>query len=235
MTRLLKALGAAISALAMFAVLASAAYAETGELTAAEFPAIVTGEQVPGLNFDLGVGAARTVECGISTLATTITGPTDPVTFKPAYANCISEPGGLPTTVKTNGCHYRVGVSRPGTTGVESATTGRMQFSLTCPVGQQIEIHVYETPAKHMANNPTCTYDIAPQGPVAGGIYHNLMADIMATVGANLNVFNTQGPIGNCGGNAFENIPGRLTGNYTLRGFQDMAGVEGALIPIDIG
>jgi hypothetical protein len=225
-----------MTAMAAFAVLASAAHAETGELTAAEYPAIITGEQVPGLNFDLGAGGVRTVECGISTLSSTLAGPTDPVTFKPGYANCISEPGALPTTIRLNGCHYRVGVSKPGTTGVETETTGRMQFSLTCPVGQQIEIHVYETPAKHAANNPTCTYDIAPQGPVAGGIYHNLMADIMATVGANLAVFNTQGPPGTCGGNPFESIPSRLTGNYTLRGFQELAGGgEGALIPIDIG
>jgi hypothetical protein len=235
MTRLLKALGIAMSAIAMFAVMASAAHAETGTLTAAEYPAFITGEQVPGLNFDLGAGAARTVECGISTLSSTIKEPTDPVTFKPFYANCISQPGGFPTTVNTNGCHYTVGVSKPGTTGLEGPT-GRMHTALNCPPGQQIQIHVYETAAKHAANNPTCTYDLGPQGPIAGGIYHNLMADVMATFAANFVALNTMGPPFICGGAPFEIIPARLTGNYTLRGFQDLEGeVEGALMPIDIG
>jgi len=235
MSRLLKALGIVVSAMAAFAVMASAAQAETGELTAAEYPAIITGEQGAGLNFDLGVGAARTVECAPSNLSSTITGPVDPVTFKPTYTNCISQPGAFPTTVTPNGCHYTVGVSKPGTTNVALMTTGRMQFSLNCPPGQQLEIHVYETVAKHAANNATCTYDLGSQGPVAGGIYHNLMADVLPTVAANLVAFNTIGPPAICGGNAFENIPARVTGNYTLRGFQDMAGGEGALIPIDIG
>lgn len=235
MSRILRALGLAMSSMALFAVIASAAHAETGELTAAAYPSIITGQQAPGLNFDLGAGAARTVECGISTLSSTIGEATDPVTFKPFYANCISEPGAFPTTVRTNGCHYTVGVSKPGTTGL-AAPTGRMQVALTCPPGQQIEIHVYETAAKHAANNSTCTYDLGPQGPIAGGIYHNLMADVMATFAANFVAFNTMGPAFICGGGPFENIPARLTGNYTLRGFEDMGEMmEGALMPIDIG
>jgi hypothetical protein len=232
MTRLLKALGIAMSAIAMFAVMASAAHAETGTLTAAEYSAIITGEQGPGATFDIG---ARNVECATSDLNSTIVAPTDPVTLKPIYTNCVSQPGALPVTITTNGCDYSFGVSKPGTTEIEPATTGRLQASLNCPAGKQLEIHIYETPAKHAAANATCTYDIGPQGPVPAGIYHNQMADILATVNAPLIAFNTIGPPFICGANAFENIPVKLTGNYTLRGFQDLPAGEGALIPIDIG
>jgi hypothetical protein len=236
MSRILRALGLSLGAIAaLVAVMAPAAQAETGALTAGVYSAIITGEQEPGLSFDLGVGAARTVECVTSDLNSTISEATDPVTFKPVYANCISQPGGFPTTIKTNGCHYTVGVSKPGTTGIEVPTTGRMQITLNCPPGQQIQIHVYETAAKHAANNPTCTYDLGPQGPIPGGIYHNLMADVLATVAANFVALNTMGPAFICGGGPFEIIPARLTGNYTLRGYEDLPAGEGALVPIDIG
>jgi hypothetical protein len=238
MTRLLKALGIAMSAMAMFAVMASAAHAETGTLTAAEYPAFITGEQAGPVVFDIGAGPARIVECAISRMDSTITGPTDPVTFKPSYTACTSN-GGIPATVTVNNCDYGFGVSKPATTGIASANTGRLQASLNCPAGEQLEIHVYENAARHMENVPTCRYDIGVQGPVLAGIYHNVVAaappDIMATVNATFNAFNTQGPIAICGAMAFQNIPITLTGNYTLRGFKDNAGVEEGQIPIDIG
>jgi hypothetical protein len=240
MMRKIKTLGLAVGAtLALSAALASAAQAETGALTAPVYPAIVTGQQGPGVTFDIGAGPARTVECATSDLDTTLAGPTDPVTFKPLYAGCISNPGALPTTITTNGCDYSIGVSRPGTTGTPQ-TTGLMQNRLNCPAGQQLEIHVYENAAKHAENISTCTYDIGPQGPVPGGIYHNnpgaAPADVVATVNATFNALNTLGPVFLCGGMPFQNIPVKVTGNYTLRGFQEMiGGGEGAPIPIDVG
>jgi hypothetical protein len=228
-----------MSAMAMFAVMASAAHAETGALTATEYPAFITGEQVGPVVFDIGAGPARTVECAISKMNSTITGPTDPVTFKPSYTACISFPGGIPATVTVNNCDYGFGVSRPGTTGIAPPTTGRLHASLNCPFGPPLEIHVYENAAKHAENVTTCRYDIGTQGPVLAGIYHNVVMaappDIMANVNATFNGFNTQGPIAICGAMAFQNIPITLTGNYTLRGFKDNAGVEEGQIPIDIG
>jgi hypothetical protein len=235
MSRILKAITLVFSSMAMLAVMASAAHAETGALTAAEYPAFITGEQGPGVTFDIGAGAMRTVSCATSDLNATIVGPSDPVTFKPIYEGCISEPGGFPATVTTNGCDYLFGVSKPTTTGIESPTTGRLQAWLNCPVGQQLEIHVYENAAMHAANASTCTYDVGPQGPVPAGIYHNTPgppSDVLATVNATFNGLNTIGPAFICGANAFENIPVTLTGQYTLRGYQDFAGVEGAQIPI---
>jgi hypothetical protein len=238
MTRLLKALGLAMSAMAMFAVLASSAHAATGALTAAQYPAFITGEQGLGATFDFGPGPMRTVTCATSDLNATIPGPADPVTFTPVYAGCTSEPGGFPATVTTNGCDYSLGVSKPMTTGIENPTTGRMQAWLNCPAGAQLEIHVYQNAAMHGANVSTCTYDVGPQGPVPGGIYHNIPGavptDVVATVNATFNGLSTIGPAFICGGNAFENIPVTLTGNYTLRGYQDFGFVEGAQQPIVI-
>jgi hypothetical protein len=236
MSRILKSLWLAMGAMAvLFALSASAAHAATGALTAGAYPAIVTGQQGPGASFD--IGGVRNIECATSDVASTLTGPTDPVTFKPAYVNCISNPGGLPATVTVNGCHYRIGVSKPGTTGIEPMTTGRLHAGIVCPNGQQLEIHVYENAFKHAENISTCTYDLATQGPVLGGIYHNVAGmpnDVLATVNATFVALNTIGPVAICGGEMAEMIPVTLTGNYTLKGFVDMGGMEGGAIPLEI-
>jgi len=223
----------------MVALAAPAAQAETGALTAAEFPAIVTGEQAPGVSFDIGELPVHQITCGISRLDSTLLGPTDPVTFRPKYANCISDPAGTPTTVTLNGCDYLVGWSKPGTTGW-GPNTGGMQASINCPAGQRIEIHVYENGVTHGENISTCAYDIPPQGPVLAGVYHNVGAgipDVVPTVKAGFTGVSTIGAGGfPCGGNPMTgDIPITITGNYTLRAFQDFGGAEGAQIPLDVG
>lgn len=238
MSRILKSLGLALAAMAtMAAVTASAAHAETGVLTAAQYPAIITGEQEPGPTLGVGVGPVQSIECATSDLDGTIVGPTDPVTLTPTFAGCVSQPGATPVTITLNGCDYSFGVSRPGTTGTPP-TTGKLQAWLLCPAGKQLEIHIYQNPAQHAANVSTCTYDIPPQGPVPAGIYHNTPgppADVLATIDATFTALSTIGPEAICGGNAFQNIPITLTGSYTLRAYQDFGGVEGAQIPLDVG
>jgi hypothetical protein len=235
MSRILRALGLSLGAMAaLVALMAPAAHAETGALTAGEYPALITGQQGPGGAFDIG---ARNVECITSDLNGTIGAAADPVTLKPLYANCISNPGALPVTITANGCDYSFGVSKPGTTLIENPTTGRLQVSLNCPAGKQLEIHIYENAVKHGENISTCTYDVPSQGPVPAGIYHNVAGapnDVVATVNAPLNAFSTIGPAAICGANAFENLPIKLTGNYTLRGYQDFGFMEGAPLPIVI-
>lgn len=241
MTRILKALGlAAVCAAAFAAVAAPAAHAETGALTTPVFPSIVTGEQQGGVTFDIGENPIRPVSCA-SNLDATLFGPTDPVTFKPTYANCVQEPGFTPVTITMNGCDYTVGFGKPGTTG-QPITTGTMRAWVNCPVGQQIEIHVYLGPAEHAANVSTCTYDIGPQGPVPAGIYHNtqgagMIPDVDATVNARFTARSTVGAGGViCGGDPItQHLPITLTGNYTIRGFDDLNGVHGAQIPIHVG
>ncbi|HEX5982720.1 MAG TPA: hypothetical protein VFY69_00795 [Solirubrobacterales bacterium] len=239
MTRVLKSLGLALAAMAaLVAMMAPAAQAETGALTAPLFPAIVTGNQQPGPTFDIGEGPLKQVGCGVSRLDSTLLGPTDPVTFQPTYLNCIAEPGAMPVTITLNGCDYSIGFTRPGTTGWPEGT-GTMQASINCPPEQQIEIHVYENAMRHAENVSLCTYDIRPQGPVPAGVYHNRVGmpnDVEATVQANFTAQSTIGPAAICGGNAFnQHLPIRLTGTYTLRAFEDINGVEGAPIPLDVG
>ncbi|HET7454920.1 MAG TPA: hypothetical protein VFJ76_05310 [Solirubrobacterales bacterium] len=234
MTRLLKMLGVAMSAMAIFAIAASAAHAETGKLTAAPYPAILTGEIEPG-----GTGFAvgpYGVQCSTSTTTGTIVGPVDPVTLIPTFANCVAQPGATPVTVTTNGCDFSFGVSRPGTTGIVSPSTGRMQAWLICPAGKWLEIHVYQNGFQHAMNVSTCTYDLGTQGPVPGGIYHNTNPvgappDVLMTIDATFNAINTIGPAGLCGGEAGQQIPATVTGNYTIRAYEDLGGAEGAQIP----
>ena len=240
MMRKIKALGIAVGAtLALSAALASAAQAETGVLTAQQYPAIVTGEQQGGPSFDIGEQPLRNVECTTSDLNSTLFAPTDPVTFTPTYENCRSQPGFTPVTVTMNGCDYQVGFSRPGTTGFP-ATTGAMQARISCPEGQQIEIHIYENSVRHAENVSMCTYDIGRQGFVPAGVYHNTalgIADVDATIQAKFTARSTIGAgEGLCGGDPLtQHLPITLTCNYTLKGFQDFGGIEGAQIPLDVG
>jgi hypothetical protein len=241
MSRILKTLGLVAAAVAaLVAVMAPAAQAETGLLTSQMFPSIVTGQKVnPGPTFDIGNGPIRTVTCA-SNLDATLFGPTDPVTFEATYAGCTSEPGGAtPVTVTMNGCDYLVGFSKPGTTN-QQATTGWMHAWIQCPAEQQIEIHVYENAFMHAANVSACTYDIRPQGQVPAGFYHNTaeggIPDVDATINARFTARSTIGAGGGvCGGNPETgHLPITLTGNYTLRAYQDFNGNEGAQLPLHV-
>ncbi len=239
MTHRLKALGLAVVAvLSMSAVLASAAQAETGVLTPQVPPAIVTGEQLGGgITFDIGAAPLKTVSCGTSDLDATLFGPMDPVTFTPTYEGCTSLPGFQPVTVTTNGCDYTLGFTRPGSTN-DPPGTGKLTAGIDCPVGQQIEIHIYENAVKHAENVSLCTYDIGPQAPVPAGTYHARMgppADIEATIEARFTAKSTI-PLGGCGGMLpNQHLPITLTGTYTLRAYQDFGGLEGAPIGLHVG
>ena len=113
--RQIKKLGLAVGAtLALSAVLASAAPAEPGQLTAEGFPALVTGQQQPGVTFDIGAG--KTVTCA-SQLDATLVAPTNPVTFRPTYANCIAQPEAMPTTMVGRSKSFNALASRTMTRG----------------------------------------------------------------------------------------------------------------------
>jgi len=236
---MLKALGLALGVIAtMVALAAPSALGATGALTTNAYPAIVTGPQVAGPTFDIGEGPLKTIGCETADLNSTLAGPTDPVTFTPIYGNCVSEPGAMPVTVTLHGCDYSFGVSKPGTTE-QPPGTGKLEAWIICPAGQLIEIHVYENAFTHAANMPLCTYDIAGQGPVAAGIYHNVAAnpnDVLATVKAKFTAKRT-GPEFLCGGGGpLQHLPVTLTGSYTLKAFQEFAGGgEGMQQPLDVG
>jgi hypothetical protein len=236
--RKLKALGLALAAVAaMAAVMAPVAHAETGELTAEQFPALVTGPQAAGVTFDIGEGIGA-VGCAVSRLDTTLGGPADPVTFRPVYANCMAQPGELPATITTNECHYQVGFTQPGSTGLME-TTGTMEAGIVCPDGEQIEIHIYANAMAHAENVSLCTYDVLPQAAVQAGVYHNVAGmpgDVRASVRARFTADSTISPGMMCGGNMMNgHLPVTLTGEYTLRAFEDFNGFEGAQIGLHAG
>jgi hypothetical protein len=239
MTRKLKALGLAVSVVAaLVAVMAPVAQAATGALTAAEYPAMLTAPK-PGVGVTFDIGELKTVQCGPSKLDGTITEATDPVTFTPTYNNvCTAEPGEMPVTVTTNGCDYRIGFTKPGTTGSEP-TTGTMEAWLTCPAEAEMEIHIYENAAQHTENVSLCTYDIAAQGPVAAGTYHNRFGEpneVEMTIAAAFTAKKTVGPAFVCGGEGLlQHLPITLTGTYKLRANTDVGGLEGAQIGVDVG
>ncbi|HEX3239566.1 MAG TPA: hypothetical protein VHR18_05465 [Solirubrobacterales bacterium] len=238
MTRILKCLGLAICMAAIAAVVTPAAQAQTGAVTTPLYPSILTAQQQGGVTFDIGEAPNWAVTCS-SNLEATLTAATDPVTFTPTYANCSADPGLTPVTVTLNGCDYTIGVSKPGTTG-QPVTTGALQASIDCPVGQQIEIHVYQDAFSHALNISTCTYDIAPQGPVPAGTYHNTsvgIPDVDLTVNARFTARSTIGAgFLPCGGDPItQHLPVTLTGTYTVRAFDDLNGVEGPQIPVDVG
>lgn len=236
MKRILKVLGLAVcSAAALAAVMAPAAQAQTGAVTTPIYPSILTAEQLGGVTFD--IGDLQTPLTCQTKLDATLFGPTDPVTFTPTYANCTVDPS-TPVTITMNGCDYTIGVSKPGTTG-QPITTGTMRAWIDCPVGQQIEIHVYQDAFAHAGNVSTCTYDIGPQGPVPAGIYHNTsvgIQDVDMTINARFTATSTiPDPLFCHGDPATQHLPITMTGNYTLRAYDDFNGVEGAQIPVDVG
>lgn len=239
MTRLMKSLGLALGAMAtMVAIAVPVAQGATGSLTAGAVPAIVTGAQVAGPTFDIGEAPLKTIGCETANLSSTLVGHTDPVTLTPTYGKCISEPGAMPVTVTLNGCDYSFGISQPGTTG-QPATTGKLEASILCPEGQRIEIHVFENAFTHAANMPLCTYDIAAQGPVPAGIYHNIAGnpgDVLATVKAQFTAKRTGMEMVCGGGGILQHLPVTLTGSYTLKAFQEFAGGgEGAQVELHGG
>lgn len=230
MTRILKSLGVAMAAIAAFAaVAASTASAETGALTS-QGQAIVTGPQPAGIAFDIGAAPIFAVNCGPAKLDATIEGPTDPVTFRPTYNVCSAGGGALPVTVTMNGCDYQLGFTKPGSTEMPE-TTGRIRAAIACPDGQAIQIHVYENAMRHAEGVSLCTYHIAPQGPVPAGIYHNtagMPPHVDANINAQFTARRTAGAEMVCGGNMFnQHLPITLTGNYTLRAFEDENGIDG--------
>jgi hypothetical protein len=239
MARMIRKTGLVAAAVAaLVAVMAPAAQAETGVLTASEYPAMLTAPK-PGIGATFDIGALKTVQCGPSKLDGTITEATDPVTFTPTYlGTCLAEPGEMPVTVTTNGCDYRIGFTKPGTTGWEP-TRGALQASLVCPAGAQMEIHIYESAAAHAENVSLCTYDIEAQGPVEAGSYHNLAGPpsvVDMTISAEFTAKRTVGPVFVCGGEGLlQHLPITLTGTYKLRANRDVGGLEGAQIPVDVG
>ncbi len=211
MTRNLKSLGLAMLALlALGAVAASAASASTPRITVGGYPATITASQIGEKN-ELSLEGGRKVECSSVSYSGTYTkAESEAATWSakatPSYSGCTATILGnvTPATVTVNGCFIEFTVSN-----WVNATEGSGPVHLRCPAGQKLEIHVWQTSAKHLANEtPLCTYTVAEQTAGGNVTYKvdngvNLPAEehTYLTIKGNVTVAvaRTTGTITNCG------------------------------------
>ncbi len=173
MTQKFKSLGLTLAVLlALGAVAASAASASTPRITVGGYPATITASQI-GTN-ELVLEGGRKIECSTVSYSGTYTkAESEAATWSakvtPSYSNCTAWILGNPTpaTVTVNSCFIEFTV-----TNFVNATEGSGPAHLRCPtfagVKQTVEIHVWTTSTKHLANStPLCTYIVEEQ--TAGG------------------------------------------------------------------
>ncbi len=215
MTRKLKALGlASIAVLAMSAVVASAAQATAGTLTAESYTTTLTETQVGTNQWTIGTGV-RVVTCASSLTHGSLAGPAGAVTLRSTYTNCTST-GGLPVTI-TNSCDYITSWTKV------TATTGTEKIDISCPAGKAIVIDVYASAAKHTENVRACEYTIEEQKGLVAGEYHmegvGTGRDLTTTL--NVQKIVTKNAVGSkllCGIAAGETGTSTITGTETLKG-----------------
>lgn len=190
MIRSLKALGLALVAvLAMGALVASPASAAP-KLTPVpeEYPVTVTGEQTTANVFELE--GTRSTQCTFVLLEGKTENKAEAaaskLTTKPTYAECTTTILGNVdrATVTMNECDYLLTTTETtaGAIAAEGWEVTGKENHIQCPTGHEIEIHVYASEAKDVANEPLCTYKIAPQTP-AGDLDYKLTAKVLVPEG----------------------------------------------------
>ena len=155
----LKALGLALLvALSVLSLIgASAAHALTADVPGGQ---TTTGQQISvgeheKHSFNLMSG--RGFHCNTAIFEGTIENGAAEITVTPLYSNCFSNET-QPTTVTHNGCNYRIyGGEEAGTDHFNNIT-----IDLVCPMGKEIEIHVYSNTTNHTSGIVLCTFTIPP-------------------------------------------------------------------------
>lgn len=193
MIRNLKAMGLVLAAIfAVSAVAASAASAQQGVLTSDGPVTLDMTETGVGKNATTMFG--EKIECAGSiytghqfnvTPHQPILGPDSTITVSPHYnnANCTSFPGPRKATITMNGCDFVFHIGN---------TVGFDQYALSadivCPVGRQIEKHVYLAPDNEEMT--FCTYTIKPQAGLVG-------AHVTTTTGVGIHDLDITGAFNN--------------------------------------
>jgi hypothetical protein len=208
MTRKIRILGLALVAiLVLGSVVASGASALKPHLTVESYPATLSGQQTGENNvFTLEGGRKTTCEnvkySGTYT-ETQAKGESGSV-VTPEYINCTTTILGNPTpsTVTLNGCRYNFTAN---TYVNETEATGTEEH-VECPEGKKMESHVWQTSAKHLANETAlCTYAIGSQTATGTFTYKITgTAETPHTYGtsttkATISVSRTGGTVTNCG------------------------------------
>jgi hypothetical protein len=201
--------------LPLIAIFAFVSLAAANNLTAGKYPATLTISDSQTAHGSLGrwnIGAgARYIECTTTKLTATISEKTTKLTLQPLYENCFYMGlTGLIVTIKPNKCHYILEAT--------SKTTMRTTIACENP-GEQMEIYVEGSGGE---GNPVCTYDLEPQGPLAG-INVSVLNGGTATeslslnyTGIFLNVTNTWGGPLECGVKPGGKLQMLTSGKYTL-------------------
>ena len=155
-----KTLGLAlVAALAMSAVVASAAQAGPAAITVeGGGTAILTGKQEAGTNTTF-TRQGRTVTCHSESLEATVSNKATTATVTPKYSNCTSSLG--PATVTMNSCDYIFHLEGDATGG-EDTWTATADLDCTTP-GDKAYIHVYSSTTNHTNNVVLCTYEFEEQ------------------------------------------------------------------------
>ncbi len=200
---------ALVAASALTLMNASSASAAVRLTPVGSYPLAWVGEQT-GIFNELVLEGSRKLRCGKATFSGTQS-ESEATTFSwtasvtPTYSECTAEILGnvTPATVTMNGCTYTFTL-----TGIYiNATEATGSMDIKCPVGKSIEIHVWQTSAKHTSNGTAlCTYSIGAQsllGPLnyslsgPGERPHTYLTVEMNIAG--LSVSKTSGTITNCG------------------------------------
>jgi hypothetical protein len=181
MIRNLKTLGLALTAVfAMSAVVASVASAKDLGQHASLFTANVAGGEQAGIDIEQ-IGTNQFTLAGLPPFTCTTVkmhgkaitpGPSSTyITVTPTFENCHIVLAGLTkaVTITHNECNFTFNATTTTTESTPSGLSFDRTASLTieCPVGKQIQIHVYGT-ANPPHNQVTCTYDVPAQGPIQG-------------------------------------------------------------------
>ncbi len=206
MKRNLKVLGVALVAvLAMSAIAASASMASTPRVTTAEYPSTIEASQTGTVN-ELTLEGGRKVTCEIAKYTSEYTkaqseAATWSVEFTPVYENCTATILGNVTdaTVTVNGCK----ITANSETTV-STTEQEGKGNVNCPGSAKIEIHVWQTHAKHLANETAlCTYLIGHQtnnvGPAKGKLVSSTELELNVEIASGIEVTRSTGTVTNCG------------------------------------
>lgn len=155
---------ALVIALALSGVAASGASASPAVFTAnvgAGETAVGTGQLIGTGSMTLN-GLKLTCSTAVGSGEALTKGPeSKEIRIVPTYSGCHVVVAGLTklATITTNGCTYL-------STATVNAGVYTAPVTLECPIGKQMEVHIYNAAGSEATT--LCTYDAKPQGPITG-------------------------------------------------------------------
>jgi len=238
MNRNLKALGAALLAVfATAAVLASGAQGQTLKVTVNPSPAWLTAEVIShpeiGKVETLKLAGGQTLSCEETSSVATVKNGDTSITVVPTFKKCTAVIGTEShlVTVTMNDCDFLL---HDMTTETPNSTTFTALVDLVCPVGKQVEIHIYKSATGE--TEELCTYKIASFTNKGGNVIHNVAGEHNdLTITHTLTEIPTTRTGSLLCGGASSNLT--FTGSTTIKAFEDKGGFisEGTVFGLEEG